>query len=141
METSMFQSPYRRAFMKHLNLPIAFGLVLLGWVSISVCVAGETKLSSQEIAEVLTNQTAEYVGGPIRQYFAVNGDTPYWDGSRLTHGTWSVAGDKYCSVWPPSSQQSCYAMYRTDDGNVVWVGDRNDRYVARMVNGNQMPAE
>ena len=127
--------------MRNLSFPIAIGLALLAYCSISAAVAGETRLSSKEITEVLTNRTAEYVGGPIRQYFAVNGDTPYWDGSRMTHGTWSVAGDKYCSVWPPSAQQSCYAMYRSDDGNVVWVGDRNDRYVAKMVDGNQMPGQ
>jgi len=103
--------------------------------------AGETKLSGAEVTEALTGNTAIYKGGVIKQFFSESGATPYWDGSRLTRGIWRVTGDQYCSVWPPSNAWSCYDMYSTEDGGIVWVGSRGDRYLATMVSGDQMAAQ
>jgi len=104
-------------------------------------VADEAKMTGKEITAALTGNTAIYEGGVIKQFFAKSGATPYWDGSRLTHGSWRVTGDQYCSVWPPASGWACYDMVRTDDGRVVWVGSGGDRYPATMVAGDQMAAQ
>ncbi|MEQ8665738.1 MAG: hypothetical protein RIC16_08425 [Rhodospirillales bacterium] len=101
--------------------------------------ADEMRLDNDEIREMLTGRTAVYDGGVIRQYFSENGRTPYWDGKRMTMGSWQATGNRYCSAWPPSTGVSCYDMYRTEDGKAVWVGERGDRYVATMDDGNLMP--
>ena len=106
-----------------------------------LAVAEETKMTGVEVSEALTDRTAIYEGDVIRQFFAKSGSTPYWDGSRLTHGSWRVTGDQYCSVWPPQNVWACYDMFWTEDGGVVWVGKSGDRYPARMVDGDQMAAQ
>ena len=109
--------------------------------SVATAAGGEQRLDDAGIRAALTDRTAVYEGGVIHQYFDRSGRTPYWDGKRLTQGSWQALGNKYCSVWPPSSGVSCYEVYRTDDGQIVWLGSRNDRYVATMVDGNRMPAQ
>jgi hypothetical protein len=101
--------------------------------------ADDTPMSGPEIEAALTDRTAIYDGGVIKQYFSPSGATPYWDGTRLTKGSWRVSGDQYCSIWPPSSNWSCYEMVRNSDGAVVWVGSRGDRYTAHLEDGNRMP--
>lgn len=106
-----------------------------------VASADETKMTGAEVTEALTDNTAIYEGGVIKQFFAKSGATPYWDGSRLTHGSWRVTGDQYCSVWPPNNVWACYDMVRTPNGGIVWVGSGGDRYPATMVAGDQMAAQ
>lgn len=103
--------------------------------------ADETKMTGAEVTAALTDNTAIYEGGVIKQFFAKSGATPYWDGSRLTHGSWRVTGDQYCSVWPPNNVWACYDMFRASDGGVVWVGSGGDRYPATMAGGDQMAAQ
>lgn len=107
----------------------------------AVVSAEEVKMTGAEVSEALTDRTAIYEGGEVRQFFARSGSTPYWDGSRLTHGSWRVTGDQYCSVWPPQNVWACYDMFWTKDGGVVWVGSAGDRYVATMADGDQMAAQ
>jgi len=122
----------------------AVRLTLLSIVAAAVPLAAsadETKMTGAEVADALTGNTAIYEGGVIKQIFAKSGATPYWDGSRLTHGSWRVTGDQYCSVWPPNNVWACYDMFRGSDGEVVWVGSRGDRYLATMADGDQMAAQ
>lgn len=101
--------------------------------------AGDTRLDTDAIVEALTDMTASYTDGGAVQYFSASGQTPYWDGSRLTMGRWRAAGDRYCSVWPPSPSEACYDIYRTDGGEIVWVGDSGKRWIATIADGNRMP--
>jgi len=101
--------------------------------------AGETRLGTEEIGQALSGKTATYTDGGAIQYFSDSGQTPYWDGTRHTLGRWRAAGDRYCSVWPPSPSEACYDIYLTDAGEIVWVGDSGKRWVAEMQDGNHMP--
>ncbi len=120
------------------SAPAAFVVAML---AVFPAFADEVRLSGPEIESVLTGRTAIYQGGVIKQYFASSGETPYWDGSRLTRGSWRVSGDRYCSVWPPASGWACYDMFGTDNGDIVWVGSGGDRYTAHMEDGNGMPSQ
>lgn len=119
--------------MKRLLLAAILALIALP------AMAGEVRLDNDEILEAITDKTAIYTGGEIFQYFDPNGRTPYWDRGNLTHGTWSANGNKYCSIWPPSNAVSCYEVYRDDENQIIWIGSRGDRYVAKMVNGRKLP--
>lgn len=100
--------------------------------------AEETRLNDVEINEALNDQTALYVDGVIRQFFNSNGKTPYWDGHNTTYGSWKAIGNQYCSVWPPSQSSSCYNVYRDDQGRIVWTDNSGRRWVADLVEGNQL---
>lgn len=117
-------------------------LPALAGIAFSVsALAGDVPMSGKEIETALTDRTAIYEDGVSKQYFASSGATPYWDGKRLTKGSWRVSGDRYCSVWPPANGWSCYDMARTDDGGVVWIGSGGDRYEAQLLDGNRMPVQ
>lgn len=116
----------------------AYALVAI-LLTTSGAIAGETRLNNDEILAAITDKTAIYTGGEIFQYFDPNGRTPYLDRGNLTTGTWQATGNKYCSVWPPSNAVSCYKVFRDDDDQIIWVGTRGDRYVAKMVDGYKLP--
>lgn len=68
------------------------------------------------IESALNDHTAWYtplVPTSARQYFHKNGETPYVDANGdKTYGEWTVRGDKYCSLWPPSDHWSCFDVMR-----------------------------
>ena len=123
--------------MKHAS--ILTGAALLMAVALTPAVAGETRLGTEEIFNALAGKTAIYAESDHVQYFSPAGLTPYWDGERHTEGTWSVDSNQYCSVWPPPPSRDCYDIYRTDAGEIIWVGESGKRWIASMVDGNQMP--
>ena len=104
--------------------------------------AEDVLLTQAEITATLTGKTALFYTSGDEQFFAADGSTDYWDGKRLTHGEWWAGGNRYCSTWG-SSVASCYKVFRAANGTIVWVGDRNDRYVATMRDGDHVtrPAE
>jgi len=101
--------------------------------------ADEVRLDDDQIIAALSDQTAIYTDGEVYQYFDPNGQTPYWDRGRLTRGSWTVNGGRYCSTWPPSTGVSCYEVFSNDADEIIWIGARGDRYVATMVDGNKLP--
>ena len=88
----------------------------------------------------------------VRNAFRVHGMNQaqlVHDGSLLFHvlaklDTWDIRGDRYCSEWgggTPTAVWSCYDVFRNENGEIIWIGDRNDRYRAAMVDGNHMPEQ
>jgi hypothetical protein len=84
--------------------------------------AEERRLSSAEIAELLTGNTAlgESRGAPTRQFFDASGSTTYLvKGGRPDAGRWKVDGeDHYCSTWRGGSW-ACYDVLG-DDERFYW---------------------
>jgi hypothetical protein len=108
-------------------------LVLLTTITAAIpALAAETKLTSAEIAELLTDQSL-YAGNPgdIEQMFKLGGATFYLDHGNSSQGIWSVANDQYCSTWPPNPSSSCYDVLRDGD-NVTFVSKSGTRYPMRI---------
>lgn len=128
--------------MKKYGTSILATVLVLGFSALAI--AGEVKMTGAEIKLAITGNTAKFVGGPVRQFFASTGETPYWDGRQMSHGTWDIRGDRYCSEWgggTPTAVWSCYDVFRNENDEIIWIGDRNDRYRAVMVDGNHMPEQ
>jgi hypothetical protein len=95
-------------------------LVLAG----SAAMADDT-LDGAEIAALLTGHKVVYADGAT-QLFQADGGTVYDNGKPST-GRWTVQGDRYCSVWPPSDRWGCYDVtqgargvgFVADDGSVT----------------------
>ena len=85
-------------------------LVLTG----SAALAGDAKLDAGSVTVLLTGRTLTYDDGS-RQVFKADGDTVY-DNGRPSTGRWTVQGDRYCSVWPPSDHWACYDVTQGDAG-------------------------
>ena len=105
--------------------------------------AGEpTDMTAQEFRALITGNSivGDWAGRPYKQYFAPGGGTDYVEkGKSMTHGRWRIADDgRYCSVWPPSANESCYHVQR--DGNtLVWHTDgTTDTYRSQVVEGRQV---
>ncbi|MFO1176271.1 MAG: hypothetical protein U1E48_13905 [Paracoccaceae bacterium] len=78
---------------------------------------GWTMLKGDEVKAALAGHTLAYANGAT-QVFKPSGDTSY-DSGHLQPGSWRIEGDRYCSVWPPSSQWTCYGLERSADGKGV----------------------
>ncbi|MEM7207639.1 MAG: hypothetical protein AAF434_07440 [Pseudomonadota bacterium] len=82
------------------------------------------------------SSVGHWAGTPYKQFFNANGSTRYdEEGRRPSQGTWRVASDgKYCSVWPPSSRETCYSLV-VDGRDIYWQsGDKH--YKSTVVDGN-----
>lgn len=71
------------------------------------------KLNSEEIQQALTARVLQYPSA-MQDFFA-DGRTLYDEG-RPSWGRWMVSGNRYCSVWPPSSLWSCYDLEQHGNG-------------------------
>lgn len=87
-------------------------------------------LKGAEIEALLPTIVA--VGNQTRQTFSATGGTTYTDRGRDSFGSWRVQGGRYCSLWPPSGDWSCFQVhYDPDNGELVWVGEGGHRTVNR----------
>jgi hypothetical protein len=97
----------------------------------------EVTMTQEEFTTLLTGNTVigEWAGVPFRQFFADDGSTIYLSGSSKTEGTWRVneTGD-YCSVWPPSSTETCYKVTKLGD-ELLWYSG-NERYSSHVEAGD-----
>jgi hypothetical protein len=66
-------------------------------------------LKGAEIAAALTSRVLQYKDGAEQNFFA-DGRTLYAAGAGESWGRWWVAGDEYCSSWPPSDRPACYRV-------------------------------
>ncbi|MGB8818535.1 MAG: hypothetical protein WCC66_11505 [Rhizobiaceae bacterium] len=115
---------------------LAFGF--LAFLASATPIAAAEMLTGPQIEPALNGVTIWYEplsARSARQFFNKNGETPYVDakGSK-TYGQWSVRGDKYCSLWPPSDHWTCFEVERETraDGNVFITfasGGGGKRYV------------
>ena len=62
-------------------------------------------LAGAEIEEALSGRTLAY--DFERQRFFASGRTSY-DAGILEWGHWEVRDDRYCSLWPPAEDWTCY---------------------------------
>jgi hypothetical protein len=114
-------------------------LSLLFVASLALVSAQDTEvtMTQEEFTTLLTGNTivGEWAGAPYRQFFAEDGSTSYLSGSSKTEGTWRVneTGD-YCSVWPPSSDETCYKVVKVADELIWYEGD--NRYPSHVEEGN-----
>jgi hypothetical protein len=97
----------------------------------SISTAAEQSLSGDEIVRVLSGATL-YGGenAEIEQIFQVQGLTIYIERGSVSQGAWSVKDNRYCSIWPPTTAESCYEVLR-DGGQVIFVSRTGTRYVMR----------
>lgn len=106
----------------------------------------ERRLSAAEIKVMLSGKTAigtgegEGEGRGYRQYFDPDGSTLYLpDGGRLDSGKWRTDNAKqlYCSWWERVGW-SCYDLYETGEGQVLWRSPGGRDFPARLVEGKQL---
>jgi hypothetical protein len=70
-------------------------------------------LLGPEIATALTGRTLKYE--TATQDFRTSGRTLYIAGGP-SWGNWRVAGDQYCSQWPPGDAWACYDLQVDQSG-------------------------
>ncbi|MEM6356750.1 MAG: hypothetical protein AAF844_13850 [Pseudomonadota bacterium] len=89
----------------------------------------EERLTGADIRAVLTDAWVAYEGA--RQHFLADGTTRYFTPDQSL-GFWTVERDQYCSRWPPSGGWTCYDMFRTDTGGLLWVDAEGGRSLGRI---------
>ncbi len=118
-------------------------IVLIGVIYFGSSVAlelpvGAVAPSQDQLTRLLSGNTLDgvWAGKPFRQFFEASGATRYQDGNGpTTTGTWRVSSDgRYCSVWPPSSRETCYQVLVAGE-QIFWsTGERY--YPSRVIEGN-----
>ncbi len=107
-----------------------FAIVLFA-LSVGSAFAQERELSGPEIKALLP--TIIVKGEGTSQRFSAVGGTTYTDHGRDSTGSWTVEGDKYCSIWPPNQTKACYGVVVEDappDGGIavlIWVDEAGAR--------------
>ena len=82
---------------------IAAGVILV--VPVAALAAEWRALDGPAITMALSARVLGYADGTLQDFFA--------DGRTLSgssNGRWKVDGDRYCSIWPPSDNWTCYAV-------------------------------
>jgi len=107
-------------------------VILASLAFVSVAISAERELSGQEITDLLPTIIA--IGENATQTFGVGGSTTYTLGETASYGRWRIEGNRYCSVWPPAGDWSCYGVVHnsdTDDGRdqLIWVDGSGERIV------------
>jgi hypothetical protein len=77
-------------------------------------------MTGAEIAAVLEGATVTYQDGAWQTFSA--GATTY-HASEASRGTWTVQGDRYCSVWPPAASVACYDVTGDGGDGVRFIAD------------------
>lgn len=115
---------------------LALCLALLASAGVPVA-ADPIRMTGPEIAAALTGNSVEGVWGSTRYVssFDAQGGTVYTaEGRPPSHGRWSVAGDRYCSIWEQSGE-SCYELEREGD-TIIWiVPETGARYPSTLIEG------
>ncbi|MEM9763253.1 MAG: hypothetical protein AAF968_12205 [Pseudomonadota bacterium] len=86
--------------------------------------AADQRLTGADIRSMLTDAWVSYENA--RQQFLADGTTRYFAPDESL-GFWSVEGDQYCSRWPPSGGWTCYDMFRTAEGTLIWIDSEGGR--------------
>ncbi|MDE2384238.1 MAG: hypothetical protein KGO53_06435 [Alphaproteobacteria bacterium] len=106
------------------------GILAFSVLAVAGAQAAPVKLTGPQIGKLLSGTVLYGLNKqhPTAQAFKANGATYFTDGTQEKQGGWKVAGDKYCSVWPPSEAWTCFDVLR--DGPVVRFvspkGESND---------------
>jgi hypothetical protein len=84
--------------------------VLLGLCLASPAFAEDwRRLDGAGITAALSARVLAYEDGATQNFFQ-DGRTLYAAGAGESWGKWWVAGDEYCSTWPPSDVPACYTV-------------------------------
>ncbi|MBT8457453.1 MAG: hypothetical protein HKO95_06095 [Rhodobacteraceae bacterium] len=103
---------------------IAAGVVL-GLMALPAAGEEWRPLTSDEIAEVLTERTVLYEDIGDQTFFA-SGRTLYRV-VRDSWGWWEARDNQYCSLWPPQEEWACFSVNLSADGTrVQFVGENDD---------------
>ena len=97
---------------------------------------GTKKLSGPEITALLPTIIA--LGEDTKQTFSAFGDTRYVSGGRPSTGSWRIDQDKYCSVWPPSGDWSCFHVFLHDHPDqqldqLIWTNTRGTEVTVNQI--------
>lgn len=86
--------------------------------------AAETwqSMTGDEIRAALEGRVLAY--DSARQEFRRSGRTLY-NAGRDSWGYWRIAGDRYCSQWPPQDLWACYLLERKGD-RLRFIGENGD---------------
>lgn len=117
-------------------------LILLLSCLVSPASAQSVKLKANEIAALLTGNTAIGVwdGTPYRQFFAPDGSTIYaQDNARSTRGEWRIDAerDEYQSIWPRDADWEGWFVMEFA-GDYYWVSKKTPPTPFRVVEGEQL---
>lgn len=105
-------------------------VVSLGMAGAGAAEETWTRLKGEEIREALSQRSLVYGDGDVQE-FGADGSTVYEDGKRST-GRWSIRGDRYCSLWPPSDAWACYRVHRHARGlDLLFTAANGERVVGR----------
>jgi len=116
-------------------------ILLLALVFSAASLAGAAEFEApdrQRLTDLLAGNSMQgiWAGRHYLQYFDADGSTRYreQDGP-VSEGRWRVddAG-RYCSVWPPSDQWTCYQVL-VSGANLYWRAD-GQYYPAEIFPGN-----
>lgn len=110
-----------------MRIATLLALALSMFLFSSVAHSETKKLSGPEIKALLPTIIA--LGVDTKQTFTAHGDTRYVSGGRPSMGSWRIDQDKYCSVWPPSGDWSCFHLFRHDHPDqkldqLIWTNTR-----------------
>lgn len=92
--------------------------------------AEAVKLDGAGVTKALVGVTLIYDDGTT-QSFALDGGTVFDGGKGASNGRWRVAGDQYCSAWPPSESWACYDV-TMEGGAVSFVAADGSASVGRV---------
>ncbi|MEO0497547.1 MAG: hypothetical protein AAF141_09285 [Pseudomonadota bacterium] len=116
---------------------IRFSIALL---ALSTTAFAQEPLNGDAISRAISGNTAIATGArgtPWRQFFAADGSTRYYSGSRpASLGEWRIQGDQYCSLWPPSEKWDCYDVVQKDN-MIVWRRDGAEPDVSIVYEGDR----
>ena len=120
---------------------LAAALLLICVLGFDAKGEGPRRLSAAEIQVLLSGHTAIGMGGdPYRQYFDADGTTIYQpEGGPPDPGKWRIDATRqqYCSWWQRGGW-SCYDMFETGEGEILWRSPGGRDYPARLVEGRQL---
>ncbi len=116
--------------MQKMKLFLSFGVYLFFLIP---SFASEQILSGPEIQTTLSENVfiGEHNDQPTEQIYRASGDTFYSENGNQSQGRWEVRSDEYCSVWPPSSHWSCFAVAKDGD-TIIFTSKSGQRYVSAL---------
>ncbi|MDJ0613845.1 MAG: hypothetical protein QNJ29_09210 [Rhizobiaceae bacterium] len=120
-------------------------IVIACWVGTTPAFAQSVKLTSEQVAKLLTGNTAigKWQGKRYRQYFGSDGVTIYVQaGSRSTRGEWRVDREtqEYQSIWPNDADWEGWFVMEYA-GAYYWVSKSTPPTPFRVVEGQQLVEE
>ncbi len=98
--------------MYAVRLTVCLSTVFM-WIMTAGAVAEERPITGAEITELLAGKvvTGSRNGRGWSQTFDKDGATVYTqNGDQPSPGRWTIRGNQYCSLWPPSPKWDCYDM-------------------------------